>query len=275
MEHNCLYSIRGVGMTTWAAILFHEISNYHRVALWKNGAASSLVMLMTVGGIFIILAICGGAFSGLYLCNEKCRNRCEYNTYTTVRFALLFSILLIIQSAVTIYMLVITPTSRKDFEEAFKNYNYRWEDREFVDYVQKNLYCCGIDSSWDYGEILKIPVPSSCCNSGVTCTEDIIRLRLGCASKLTFYEFVYGFGYAYKIYALGGFILILTVVELIGFIFALCLANSRRKKKETIINDIPAQKRSSGETKILCDSEDCEFCIILGELCMSSVAFFS
>ncbi|XP_077261674.1 uncharacterized protein LOC143897161 [Temnothorax americanus] len=133
--------------------------------------------------------------------------------------------MLIVQSAVAIYMLVLVPRAATDFKEAFKNYDYRCEDTKFVDDIQDRSYCCGIYSYHDYQEILDILIPGSCCNnSWGVCTAEDVGFRPGCAFRLNTSRLIH------QVYLTSIFILTVTVTVLIGFLFALYLTNSIKER---------------------------------------------
>ncbi|KAL6429212.1 hypothetical protein ACFW04_008142 [Cataglyphis niger] len=85
------------------------------------------------------------------------------------------------------------------------------------------LKCCGVESYEDFKKTLNISIPGSCCgkdpnNAAVTCSQQEAYDE-GCVVAL---KDLFKSACA----ALGGIALGIAAIELIGIIFALCLANS-------------------------------------------------
>lgn len=55
------------------------------------------------------------------------------------QFSVLFSVILIVQSVAAIYILIRISSVAGEFQEAFMNYGYRWEDKKFVDDIQRKV----------------------------------------------------------------------------------------------------------------------------------------
>ncbi|XP_012532927.1 CD63 antigen [Monomorium pharaonis] len=225
---NVYIAVCGLSTVAWSRAATFQIESVNRITAWKDDATISLEVLMIVGTSLFLIAFFGGGFSLLYFDNAKFRNWWSYTFCTTATFAVLFLVVIIAQATAAIYMLVKVPTAKDDFIEAFKNYYQREGDKHFIDDTQAGLFCCGINSYRDYAEILRSPIPGSCCDSWRidSCTEDDVKYRRGCVHLLS----VYGYTLAFSIYAISTFTLIVTVVEFVGFIIALYLVYSIRKR---------------------------------------------
>lgn len=56
------------------------------------------------------------------------------------QFAVVFLIILIVQSTAAIYYLVVVPEDEGvNFKKALNNYIFRWEDRAYVDHIQNTV----------------------------------------------------------------------------------------------------------------------------------------
>ncbi|XP_020291325.1 CD63 antigen-like [Pseudomyrmex gracilis] len=175
------------------------------------------ITLIVVGSIIFIIAFFG-------CCGAIRESHCM-----VVTFASLLLTILIVQVAIAIYTFVemknseelnVEATYRK---EVFDRYTRSNEDKELVDMIQNQLECCGVLSSNDFKDIGVEYVPGSCCNKDAKtarCFPDEV-FKQGCAPAIQ--QFLKS-GLA----ILGGIALGIAAIELIGIIFALCLANSIR-----------------------------------------------
>ncbi|XP_070150099.1 tetraspanin 6 isoform X2 [Polyergus mexicanus] len=174
------------------------------------------ITLIVIGSIIFVIAFFG-------CCGAIRESHCMI-----VTFASLLLTILIIQVAVAIYTFVALKNADEikfKNEYAFKIFNnYRDKpQKEFVDLIQKELECCGIESSADFNKVLNMTIPGSCCGKDVNDANAICSQHeaydKGCVDAL-----IDLFKNACAI--LGGIALVIAAIELIGIIFALCLANS-------------------------------------------------
>ncbi|EZA58234.1 CD63 antigen [Ooceraea biroi] len=174
------------------------------------------VTLIVIGSIIFVIAFFG-------CCGAIRESHCMI-----VTFATLLLTILIIQVAVAIYAFVVLKNSdgidftsvyRTSFFEKYRPENP--DDVALVDSIQKELDCCGVTSYEDFIKDLHRSVPGSCCGkpSETVCEPTLVRDKRGCAAALQDL-----FKSACSI--LGGIALGIAAIELIGIIFALCLANS-------------------------------------------------
>lgn len=173
------------------------------------------ITLIVIGSIIFIIAFLG-------CCGAIRENHCM-----VVTFACLLLTILIIQVAISIYVFVVVKNSGEiDFRKIyttnlFMKYNTNQEEKNFVNTIQEGLQCCGIDKPQDFPNLLHgIPIPGTCCGKIESDTCDPIEsYRTGCVEALEDF-----FNSALTV--LGGVALGIAATELIGIIFALCLANS-------------------------------------------------
>ncbi|KAJ0180320.1 hypothetical protein K1T71_003724 [Dendrolimus kikuchii] len=115
-----------------------------------------------------------------------------------------------------------------------KDYKTNPEVAKSFDIIQTDLNCCGIKSADDWPKN-GLPIPDSCCSakevsSGATTpcgTDSPYFHSVGCLDKLVNYMKDIA-------YVLGGVGLGIAVVQLLGVIFACCLARSIRSQYETV-----------------------------------------
>lgn len=177
------------------------------------------VTLIVIGSIIFIIAFFG-------CCGAIRESHCM-----TVTFASLLLTILIIQVAAAIYAFVVLKNTdtesmsvKEEYTKIFNNYWDQSADREVIDVVQSTLQCCGVESVGDYsqraGTHFNGTIPWSCCKKteGEVCQRGE-SFTEGCVDGIKNF-----FKYAGTV--LGGIALGTAGVELIGIIFALCLANS-------------------------------------------------
>lgn len=172
------------------------------------------IALIVVGSIIFVVAFFG-------CCGAIRESHCMI-----VTFATLLLTILIIQVAIAIYAFVVLKNAdninfKNEYaRNVFNKYKDSQDNQDFVDFIQKELECCGVDSSSDFSTVLNIAIPGSCCGKDPenTCTP-LNAYKTGCVESLKDL-----FKSACAI--LGGVALGIAAIELVGIIFALCLANS-------------------------------------------------
>ncbi|KAL2715539.1 CD63 antigen-like [Vespula squamosa] len=190
-------------------ILMHINLNNYQEAVKDNVTVPSMTFIV-IGSIIFVIAFFG-------CCGAIRESHCM-----TITFASFLLTIFIIQIAVAIYAFVVFRESNVNiydtYKEVFYNYWTSTTQREIVDMVQSNLKCCGVDSFDDFKNIGNHTIPPSCCELMQHCSESM-SFQTGCASALKSFLI-----YAGKV--LGGIAIGIAAVELIGIIFALCLAQS-------------------------------------------------
>ncbi|XP_012153211.1 tetraspanin 6 isoform X2 [Megachile rotundata] len=175
------------------------------------------ISLMVVGSIIFVISFFG-------CCGAIRSSHCMI-----VTFASMLMLILLLQVAVAVYaFVIIKPVSSDDIErtydELFQEYPNKPEVEEAVNIVQSGFQCCGVKSKWDFNAHGNFTgkIPWSCCGKkeGEVC-EANESYDVGCAEQLKNAIQVAGT-------LLGAVAIGIAAVELIGIIFALCLANSIR-----------------------------------------------
>lgn len=192
----------------------------------ENFYTSAPVVLIIVGIIVFVVAFFG-------CCGAVKENHCMI-----VTFAVFLLIIFIAEMAVGI----AGYTKHKDLETSILNhlnstieqYPVDKDVAKTFDIVQTDLECCGINSPSDWAAH-GLPIPATCCSgaeitNGVAaqCTTSSPSFHSeGCLNKLVAHLNDIAL-------VLGGVGLGIAVVQLLGVIFACCLARSIRNQYETV-----------------------------------------
>ncbi|XP_076163654.1 tetraspanin 6 isoform X2 [Ptiloglossa arizonensis] len=170
-----------------------------------------VITLMVIGSIIFVISFFG-------CCGAIRESHCM-----TITFASFLLFLLLIQVSVAVYAFVAVVKNDNTqidivggYRKIFDQYYTQSEDRILVDEIQNALHCCGVDSPKDFTGT----IPASCCGKlgNETCSAGT-EYSNGCGK-----EILRALEYAGSV--LGGVAIGIAVVELIGIVFALCLANS-------------------------------------------------
>ncbi|XP_035741368.1 23 kDa integral membrane protein-like [Vespa mandarinia] len=207
---NFIFSLCGLAILV-IGILMQINFNHYKEAIENNVTVPSLTFIV-VGSIIFVIAFFG-------CCGAIRESHCM-----TITFASFLLTIFIVQVAIAIYAFVVFRESnlnvKTTYSEVFKHYWDSPTQQEIVDIIQSNLECCGINSPTDFESFSNKTIPWSCCNESKFSQCELIKsYQSGCASELK--NFLVHAG---KI--LGGIAIGIAAVELIGIIFALCLAQS-------------------------------------------------
>ncbi|KAM8711872.1 hypothetical protein ACLKA7_012387 [Drosophila subpalustris] len=170
------------------------------------------IILITLGSIVVFISFLG------------CCGAIRESVCMTMSYAVCLLVLLILQLTIVVLLFV----NKEKFNMAMGEViDKAWESREareggVFDAIQKSLKCCGRNGATDYvGQIFSGGLPASCCEGSCLNPTNIYG---GCHDK--FVNFMAGSSETAKYAGIG-----LIVVELVGFIFACCLANNVRNYK--------------------------------------------
>ncbi|KAF7393052.1 hypothetical protein HZH66_008885 [Vespula vulgaris] len=206
---NFIFSLCGLAILVVGILMHINLNNYKEVV--QENVTVPSVTFIVIGSIIFVIAFFG-------CCGAIRESHCM-----TITFASFLLTILIVQIAVAIYAFVVFRESNINvndtYREVFSRYWTSSTEREIVNIIQSNLKCCGVDSYRDfYG--FNGTIPSSCCETLQTssCPEQL-SFQVGCSPALKNFLI-----YAGKV--LGGIAIGIASVELIGIIFALCLAQS-------------------------------------------------
>jgi len=212
--------ILGVGI--WVKVKYE-----HYFLFVGNQFISSPILLIIVGTIITVIAFFG-------CCGAIKENHCMI-----VTFAVLLGIIFILELAAGIAAYVLRKdleeTITKAMEDGIKNYDNpdAIDVKRTWDAIQHDLHCCGTNSSDSW--LAKYPngtVPDSCCKEsdhpgcGRTPRTEAINEE-GCLKKF--------FNMSNKTaYIVGGVGVGIAFVQVIGVLFACCLARAIKREYEVV-----------------------------------------
>jgi len=207
---NLLCALGGIAILAVGVAFYLRIGDIEKVFEDWNVQVVPILFIV-IGAIIFIIAFFG-------CCGAIKESHCMTVTYSTFLI-----IILIAQIVLAIVVFVYIG----DLQDATKIVIERlWDrrdqegNRQIWDTLQSNLKCCGLNGALDWG----LPLPSTCCEPGTTaCLPIVTAFTNGCGQALN--DFIYTSGNIIGAVALG-----VAGIELIGFIFACCLANSIRNQ---------------------------------------------
>ncbi|XP_031841374.1 tetraspanin 6 isoform X2 [Nomia melanderi] len=210
---NFIFAVCGIGILACGVLVRVQTSSFNSNVDINISFPS--ITLIVLGSIIFIISFFG-------CCGAIRESHCM-----TITFASFLLFILLIQVAVAVYAFVVIKDSdneskvREGYTKIFDQYYKSTDSANVVDSVQSVLKCCGVDGPDDFYKINSTaPIPWSCCgkpeNSSCTRGESF---ETGCNK-----EIMLMLSYVGSI--LGGVAIGIAAVELIGIIFALCLANA-------------------------------------------------
>ncbi|XP_033225016.1 CD63 antigen-like isoform X2 [Belonocnema kinseyi] len=219
---NFLFAVCGLAIVT-VGVIFHLQVKDVSDALKDQGIPPAIpIGLIVIGAVIFLIAFFG-------CCGAIRDSHCM-----VVTFAVFLLAILIIQVAIAVYAYMQKIDSNK-IQNTYRNdvfMKYYDESsnvsKNIVDSIQSVLHCCGADSPRDYNQFARnTSIPSTCCNNPTDVACDPYGqgehkvFSEGCGVKVA-----HMFEKALK--TLAGVAIGVAVVELLGIIFSLCLANAIR-----------------------------------------------
>ncbi|CAB0032852.1 unnamed protein product [Trichogramma brassicae] len=218
---NFLFALGGLAILASGVAIRVNLSDYEQ---FKEMPVSVIPasLLITIGAIIFVIAFFG-------CCGALRESYCMI-----IMFALLLILLLIAQVSAGAYAFVKFKDS--DLKEKFnqglqKSYLQYFtgptQIRDGIDAMQGLVECCGYNGSFDFPNLPKNDkhiIPGSCCRKygpGDVCTIDREIFPNSCKDN------VYSLLMKYAVY-LAALCISVAFIELIGVIFAFCLASSVR-----------------------------------------------
>ncbi|KAG8042763.1 hypothetical protein G9C98_005403 [Cotesia typhae] len=217
---NFIFTLCGLALIIPAVIIYVNIKDVSTEM--QENVIFPVIAIIIIGSIIFVIAFFG-------CCGAIRDSHCMI-----VTFAILLLTILVAQIAIAILAFIkLKGFDRQSFDNTYEEmFNDYWkedkkEDRIFIDLVQTALSCCGIEGPGDFSDNrsgFNGTVPMSCCpidsknHQQQGCNQPYPN---GCSENVAAF-----FQLAGKL--LGGIALGIAGVELIGIIFALCLANSIR-----------------------------------------------
>lgn len=203
---NFIFAICGIGILTIGIIARMQLASASHE--FETHVAFPSITLIVLGSIIFVISFFG-------CCGAIRESHCM-----TITFASFLLFILLIQVAVAVYAFVVVKDAdvKNEYTILFNKYYTDNSSKDVVDIFQSELKCCGIYNANDFrNETL----PLSCCAQKEGGCSVSKAYQKGCAEALK--EAIRFIGSV-----LGGVAIGIAGVELIGIIFALCLANSIR-----------------------------------------------
>ncbi|XP_055605691.1 23 kDa integral membrane protein-like isoform X2 [Uranotaenia lowii] len=205
---NLLCSLCGIALVVIGGVSLAKVAEWQDISDEHNIVAPSILFIVFGSIVFII------AFFGC--CGAIRESYCMTSTYG---FFLLVLIVgqIVVAALVFIYVGDVSDAFKKGFAKVFDERD-RPANAELINTIQSNLECCGVSSALDWG----VSMPQSCCSAGTA--PACVPFLTGCQKRLG--EFIDSAGNVLGWVSLG-----VAAVELVGLIFACCLANGIRNQQ--------------------------------------------
>ncbi|XP_072828529.1 CD63 antigen [Vicugna pacos] len=183
------------------------------------------VVIITVGAFLFLVAFVG------------CCGTCKENYCLMVTFAILLSLIMLVELAAAIAGYVFRDKVRsefnKNFQQQMQNYTKNNDTALILDRMQEKFECCGAANYTDWEKILLTAkrVPDSCCvNVTQGCGTDFNVKAIhtqGCVEKI-------GVWLRSNVLVAAAAALGIAFVEILGIVFACCLVKSIRSGYEVM-----------------------------------------
>lgn len=212
---NLVFVIAAIALIAVGVYVQVQLHDYLSFFSGKVNAAA--ILIIVVGAIIFFIAGfgCCGAIKENYVC--------------TMVFAVLLAVIFIFELAGGIAGFVMRDELKNEVEgkmiDAEANYYSQEGVRKSWDAVQKEFHCCGVKTSAEWKKFNQTYFPESCCEKEKPCKTDIYSDP--CLDKFT--EFV-----KENIMKIGGVGIGLAFIQIVGIIFACCLARAIRKEYEIV-----------------------------------------
>ncbi|XP_001605038.2 CD63 antigen [Nasonia vitripennis] len=221
---NLIFAITGIVFISVGAVILIAYRGYSNfVDIWMFAVP---VLMIIVGVVVFITSFFG-------CCGAVKENHCMIITFSVL---LLLIFALELGAGISGYLMrsKVSSMLEKCMNDTLVSYKNRPDFRQSWDIMQHDLQCCGVHSPQDWARagFTGNTLPNSCCTeiaaNNPTCdTNDIKSNTEGCKAQLQ-----------KKIeenaLILGGVGIGVALIQLIGVIFACCLARSIRREYETV-----------------------------------------
>ncbi|XP_029170963.1 CD63 antigen-like [Nylanderia fulva] len=221
---NLIFAITGIVFISVGGVILVVYNGYSNfVDSWFFAAP----VLMIIVGVIVFLV----SFFGC--CGAVKENHCMIITFSVL---LLLIFALELGAGITGYMMrgEVANMLENRLNGTMRQYNINDDIRRSWDIMQHDLQCCGMNGPADWPKINYVDhaiVPDSCCKEVPTQSKcDINSISIqgdGCMMKLQS-------AIENNAMILGGVGIGVALIQLIGVIFACCLARSIRREYETV-----------------------------------------
>ncbi|XP_026461425.1 23 kDa integral membrane protein-like isoform X2 [Ctenocephalides felis] len=210
---NLIFALCGLAVLAVGVVFKLKFSEIQQMLQDLNVQAAP-ILFITVGSIVFIIAFFG-------CCGAIRESHCM-----TVTYAVFLIVLLIVQVVIAVCVFVYVDDINKILQKTLQTtFDHRDQpaNMEIIDGLQRQFECCGVNGKTDYQLNVIANLPQSCCPAGDAACTFANSYNHGCKTILS--DTVKGGSQTIGIVAL-----IIAGVELLGAIFALCLANSIRNE---------------------------------------------
>jgi len=204
---NLICAVAGIALIVVGALPLFKLEDIQD-AFPENNPATVPIIVLVLGSVIFIVSFFG-------CCGAIRESQCMVSTYAFFLLVLVVGQIVLAVFAF-LYTSELATAAQNGFVSLWDNMSVQGNPQA-IDGIQKALQCCGRDGPADWAS----SIPPSCCVEGTTqCTMGAAH-PTGCRQKL--YDLVSESGklIAWVAVVFGAF-------ELVGVIFACCLANSIR-----------------------------------------------
>ncbi|CAK9814642.1 CD63 antigen [Anthophora quadrimaculata] len=220
---NLIFAITGIVFIAVGTVILVVYNGYNNFT--DNWFFAAPILMIIVGVIVFIVSFFG-------CCGAVKENHCMIITFS-VFLLLIFALEL--GAGIAGYMMrgEVHDMVENRLNSTIGKYSTNSDIRRSWDIMQHDLQCCGITGAtdWSHVDFPENTVPNSCCKEvpqGSTCdTNSIYIYPSDCMSNLQS-------AIGHNALILGGVGIGISIVQLIGVIFACCLARSIRREYETV-----------------------------------------
>ncbi|XP_059141094.1 CD63 antigen-like [Physella acuta] len=220
---NLIFVIAGIGLIAAGAYVKIKLTEYYE--FFGSNYMGPGILLIIVGVIIFLLAFFG------------CCGAIKENYCLTMTFAVSLGIIFVLEIAGGIAGFVLRDDIENEIEkvlvDSFKSYNKSSGIRDTWDTLQKDFHCCGANnfSDWQTNLAYLGQYPASCCKTtGCDTTfgdQNQAVYHEGCRSAFE--------GWLKdKVAIIGGVGIGLAFVQVVGILFACCLARAIKKEYEVV-----------------------------------------
>lgn len=221
---NLVFALCGLCIVAFAGLCLYTLMDSSNFV--QDLFLYPIVVFLVIGGIIVFIAFFG-------CCGSVKEHHCMLTSFGVLLVAL-FVIELAVVAAGYFYRDEISHRYKDLLSDGVKEYNTNDDAKKLIDDLQLYFRCCGVDGPSDYNAL---SMPDSCCDNfpnsthggpdaPQTCTIASAYTR-GCyrTSQTEFASFLWAFGI---------FGACVSVIQLIGIVFAFCLARSIRRGYEIV-----------------------------------------
>ncbi|KAJ8681579.1 hypothetical protein QAD02_017371 [Eretmocerus hayati] len=221
---NLIFAITGVALITVGTVIILMYNGYSNfVDIWLFAVP---VLMIIIGIVVFVTSFCG------------CCGAVKESPCMIITFSVMLLLILVFEVGAGLSGYVMRSNLSSMLEKCMNNtlvdYNKRDDYRRSWDIIQYDFQCCGVinPSDWTKAGFRDDTLPKSCCTelptSRPVCDRNAIKSHTeGC--KKQFQNTIEKNGMILGVFGLG-----IALIQLVGVLFACCLARSVRREYETV-----------------------------------------